>query len=481
MLFGDYLAEMNLVRRALELRKHPELGYEQTFLLHVRIAAKAIKAKRPKIITNAGALNPKGCAERVAQILAEEGITGMKVAYVEGDNLLPRMDELKAKGETFYHLEDDTRLLSSWHLEPASANAYVGAKGIYEALCAGADIVIAGRCTDASPVIGAAAWYHGWRWDNYDALAGALLAGHCVECGSYVTGGNSSGFKSIDKYYDFSMGIAEIEHDGTFVVTKQPGLNGVVNSVTVRSQILYEIQGNTYLNPDVQGVIDDIKVTDLGGDRVLVSGVRGLPPPETTKAAICAVAGWQAETMVFATGLDIQEKFDSLRTQINNHMSKLPASQPKFDVFDMTQYGVAKADPDTEAEGTAMMRIFAQARDINAFGPVKNLMSFINPEGLGHFPGFQWQMDIRTCTPAPYMEYWPGRVKQKHIELTVSFVGSDRRIVVPAVQETAPVRPQADYDNSQAFDPAGYGPTTRGPLGWVVHARSGDKGGSGLV
>jgi hypothetical protein len=442
--------------------------------MHLRIAAKAIGAKRPKVITNAGALNPKGCAEQVSKILKEEGID-MKVAYVEGDNLLPRMDELRAKGETFYHLEDSNRLLSSWHLEPASANAYVGARGIYEALKAGADIVIAGRCTDASPVIAAAAWYHNWSWDNYDALAGALLAGHCVECGAYVTGGNSSGFRAIKhKYYNFSMGIAEIEKDGTFVITKQKTLNGVVTSTTVRSQILYEIQGNVYLNPDVQAIIDDIKVTDLGSDRVIVTGVRGLPPPETTKAAICAVAGYQAESMVFATGLDIQEKFDTLRLQINTHLAKQPV---QFDVFDMTQYGVAQQDPKSEAEGTAMMRIFAQARDIKAFGPVRNLAAFINPDGLGHFPGFQWQMDMRTCTPVPFMEYWPGRVKQKHIQLSYSFVGSDKKVLVPQVHETAPVQPQADYD-AKPFNASAYGPTTRGPLGWVVHARSGDKGGS---
>lgn len=289
--------------------------------MHLRIAAKAIAAKRPKILTNAGGLNPKACAEQVAKILKEEGIHDMKVAYVEGDNLLPRMEELKAKGETFFHLEDDNRLLDSWNLEPASCNAYVGARGIYEALCAGADIVIAGRCTDASPVIAGAAWWHNWGWDNYNALAGALLAGHCVECGSYVTGGNSSGFRAImDTYYDFSMGIAEINNDGTFVVTKQPNLNGVVNSVTVRSQILYEIQGNVYLNPDVQAIIDKITVKDIGKDRVLVSGVTGLPPPETTKAAICGLAGYQAETMLFATGLDIDEKF-AVHKKVNPHQA----------------------------------------------------------------------------------------------------------------------------------------------------------------
>lgn len=185
------------------------------------MAAKAIAKNKPKIITNAGALNPKKLATLVSELLKSEGID-LKVAYVEGDNLINRIDELSAKGETFYHLENDNKFLNTWDLKPASANAYVGARGIYEALKAGADIIISGRCTDASPVIAAAAWYHDWSWDDYNALAGALLAGHCIECGAYCTGGNSSGFLAIkDSYYNMTMGIAEINKDGTFIVTKR--------------------------------------------------------------------------------------------------------------------------------------------------------------------------------------------------------------------------------------------------------------------
>lgn len=215
------LTSQNLATRALELRKCPDLGYEQSFLHHLRIAAPAIKQTRPKILTNAGALNPRGLAEKVARLLRDEGLSDLKVAYVEGDNIIDRLDELRAAGEDLHHLEDSSRRLDSWPLKPASANAYVGARGIVAALRAGADIVISGRCTDASPVIGAAAWWYNWSWDNYDALAGALLAGHCIECGAYVTGGNSSGFKGIKDYYNFSMGIAEIEANGTFVITKR--------------------------------------------------------------------------------------------------------------------------------------------------------------------------------------------------------------------------------------------------------------------
>ncbi|CAK9780224.1 DUF1446-domain-containing protein [Cutaneotrichosporon oleaginosum] len=484
ILFGDYLAEMNLAWRALELRKHPHLGYESGFLSHLKLALPAIKANRPKILTNAGALNPKGLAEETAKILSEAGID-LKVAYVEGDNLIHRLDELKAAGETFYHLEDDERHLKGWEHEGgiASANAYVGARGVYEALKAGADVIISGRCTDASPIIAAAAWYHGWEWTNYDALAGALLAGHCIECGAYVTGGNSSGFKKyLSHYYNFSMGIAEINADGSFVVTKEKSKdgkwNGVVNDVTVRSQILYEIQGNVYLNPDVQALIDDITVTDQGNDRVLVTGVRGVAPPPTTKAAICGVAGYQAEALVFATGLDVEEKFEALKLQIRQFMGD---NVRNFTTWDMTQYGIAKADADEEALATAMMRIFAQAKTLDAFGPTKSLRGFVNPEGLGHFPGFQSQMDMRTTEPMPYIEYWPGRVQQKHLPLKVTFVGSSKTIDVPPVDITEPLVPQKDYDSKEPLQAGAYGETTRGPLGWIVHARSGDKGGNANV
>lgn len=228
-------------------------------------------------------------------------------------------------------------------------------------------------------------------------MANALTRVLPQECGAYVTGANTSGFKAIkDEYFNFAMGIAEISADGTFVITKQPrsnGFNGVVDVPQVTSQILYEIQNNVYLNPDVQGIIDDIKVEKIGTDRVRVTGVRGIAPPDTTKAAVCAVAGYQAETSFFATGLDVEEKFDTVRLQLKNNLPK--ATMDKFTTFDVTQYGVAAKDPESEALATATLRIVAQAKDVEAFGPHKSLMALIHTEGLGHYPGFMSQMDMR--------------------------------------------------------------------------------------
>jgi hypothetical protein len=256
-------------------------------------------------------------------------------------------------------------------------------------------------------------------------------------------------------------------------------MNGVVTDVTVRSQILYEIQGNVYLNPDVQALIDDIRVTDLGRNRVRVDRVKGVAPPETTKVGICGVAGYQAECWVAATGLDIADKFEVMRRQI---FENLGDKIKEFDVFDLTQYGVPKENARTEAEGTAMLRVMAQAKSMDAFGPAGHLLPLVNPDGLGHFPGFQWQMDSRTCIPVPFMEYWPARVHVKHLPLTVRFVGSIMKIPVDPIApaDTKPVVKQRDYDPA-AFDAGKWGPTTPGPLGWVVHARSGDKGGNANV
>ncbi|TXT06008.1 hypothetical protein VHUM_03769 [Vanrija humicola] len=489
ILFGDYLAEMNIAWQALAIKADPTAGYEAIFLQHLRTAAKTIAANKQRVLTNAGALNPKGLAEAVAALLKEEGVS-LKVAYVQGDNILARLPELVAKGETFHHLESDDRHLADWKLKDRilSANAYVGARGVRAALEAGADIVITGRVTDASPVIAAAAWWHNWGWDEYDKLAGGLLAGHCIECGAYVTGGNSSGFLAYkDEYYDIVMGIAEIEASGEFVITKQtprPGQwNGVVNDVTVRSQILYEIQGNVYLNPDVQALLDTMTVRNEGPDRVRVAGVTGIAPPDTTKIAICAMAGYQAEAVVYACGLDVEEKFDTLKLQITHSLGGREAIDKRFTTFDMTQYGVAAKDATTEAAATAMLRIFAQAESLDAFGPARSLKTMINPEGLGHFPGFHFPLTHTDMTPVPYIEYWPGRVRQHHIPLTVGFVGSEKVLHVPAARadQTRAVLRSDDYDAAEKLVPSQWGTTTRGPIGLVVHARSGDKGGNANV
>jgi hypothetical protein len=231
--------------------------------------------------------------------------------------------------------------LSEWTKPILSANAYLGAGGIVAALRAKADIVVCGRVADASLIVGAAAWWHDWSQDDFDPLAQALLAGHAIECGGYVTGGNCGAFKdefAKGNFCNFSPPIAEIGSRGEVVITKVQGSNnGFVNEHTVKHQLLYEIQGNIYLNSDVQADITNLTVTQVGKDRVQVSGVKGYAPPETTKVAICGLGGYEATVFIGATGPDITEK---KMTIINTLKRTFPDLDKRFTTFVVEQYGV---------------------------------------------------------------------------------------------------------------------------------------------
>ncbi|KAF9042787.1 DUF1446-domain-containing protein [Hymenopellis radicata] len=479
ILFGDYLAEVNIARLALDRSQDPTKGYEMRFFRQFCDAVDVIVEKRLRVVTNAGGLNPSALAEACDKLLKSRGYQEMKVAAVTGDDVLPFISSLTTDGEHFPHLEDQ-RPLASWGLKPISANAYCGARAIVGALDAGADIIITGRVTDASPVIAASQWWHGWSWNAYDRLAGALLAGHCIECGPYCTGGNFSGFKSLgaERCIDLAFPIAEVSADGTFIITRpeQGNFNGVVTIDTVRSQMLYELQGNIYLNPDVQGILNDVQVQEVGRDRVRVFNVKGAAPPDTTKVAICAVGGHQAEQWVCATGLDIKEKFANVELHVKAHLGE---KINEFNVFDFTQYGVPQEDPSTEALGTAMLRIFAQAPKLEAFSHFDNMLQLAFVEGLGHFPGMHFNLDTRICLPKPYIEYWPALMNIKYLTNQYQFVGAESAVAVTGPSQiTAPLR-QSNYDSTgKELDSSVVLETVRGPLGWIVHARSGDKGGN---
>lgn len=275
--------------------QHP--GYEATAWEGLQMSMDAINSKRIKVAINGGALNPRGLAEKVAALIRDKGYD-LSVAYVTGDDLLPAVVGLHNMPTTtpsdpwpLQHLDsiihDDSNgkhdkvahilppsFLGTTDQPPAhivSANAYLGARGIVTAFQRGADIVIAGRVSDASPVI-AAAWYW-WSWSatDYDALAGSLVAGHLIECSAYVTGGNFAGFAEeeygLETFLEPGFPIAEVSGDGSCVVTKHEGTGGVVNEDTVRCQLLYELQGNVYLHSDSKAVLDGVKVEEVARDR----------------------------------------------------------------------------------------------------------------------------------------------------------------------------------------------------------------------
>ncbi|KAF9261415.1 DUF1446-domain-containing protein [Marasmius fiardii PR-910] len=476
-IFADYLAELNIPWRALEMIDNPELGYEKPALIQLgwMTAAEEIVKKGIKVVHDGGALNPYGLYKATKELLTKKGLGDVKVAWVEGDNVkeVVKASLASESEENFLpHLDIQGLDLKLAVKDVLSANAYIGMQGIVAALNAGAQIVICGRCCDASPLMGLSAWWHGWSETDYDKLAGALVAGHITECGPYVTGGNFCGFKAVpnlDKIPGYP--IAEVAADGTAVITKHEGTYGAVTVDTVTAQLVYEIQGPKYLNPDVVALLENIRIEQVGKDRVKVHGVKGMPPPPTTKLAVCSLAGYQSENDLYAVGLDIQEKIDLQRAQILGQVDR-----SRYTTISIEPHGVPKEDPETQNEATVTIRHFVQAPTKEAITDFWKTVSSIIMAG---YAGLHSNLDSRSMMPKPYVEFFPALIPQNKIQLKVHI--DDHIIPVSSVSVTEPFTGQESYPPKVITDLDSLGPVTRAPLGKIVCARSGDKAGNANV
>ncbi|KAI0126979.1 duf1446 domain-containing protein [Xylariales sp. AK1849] len=471
IITADYLAEVNIAWLALEQSKDPSKGYEPNFLKQLdKESAEIIAEKKIKLIHNGGALNPKGLAEATEKLLESYGVS-LKVAFVEGDNVLGSLAELRAQGKTV-HLDTAGRDLSMVTGHVLTCNAYIGMGGVVAALEAGADIIICGRCCDASPVMGAAAWWHGWSESSFDELSGALIAGHCIECGCYATGGNFSGHKSISNNWNQGYPVAEIYQDGTFDIFLQDGARGLVSRDTITAQLVYEIQGPSYLNPDVIADITNANIQNTGKNRVHVSGFTGSPPPPTTKLAICYNSGYQCELSLYAVGLDVAEKLAALQSQIDQNVP----NKSDYTVLRIDQYGVPQPDAPSQALATCQLRLFAQAEKPETLA---TLGSAVGGYGLGGFCGMHSSMDFRTLVPKPLISYEPFRIPYSELKIRANLGG--KVLDVPAPSKTEAFAGQKLLEAQMTYEAGKYGPTKRSPLGHIVHARSGDKGSNANV
>lgn len=439
----------------------PDLGYEPHFLEQLAwnggAAARLVAEKRIKIVHDGGALNPRGLAEKVQAYLKSQNISTLKVAWVSGDDLT---EQVRKGNGSYQHLDIKGKAMSGKNDKLLAANAYTGQSGIIAALKAGADIVICGRCCDASPVMGLASWWHGWKTDEYDKLAGSLMAGHLIECGGYTTGGNYCGAQEIPKQFRAGYPIAEISTDGTAIITKPDNTNGAVTIDTVKAQFLYEIQGSRYLNPDVIAQIDYAKLEELSPNRIHLSGITGIPPPPTTKLAICLRGGYQAELSAYCAGLDIEAKVNMMKTQVLRELD--PAD---YTTMDITAYGTAAKDPTSQAAATVQIRHFVQAETTEAIDKFKKAIFY---NGMQGYCGLHLAMDWRTVEPKPFVRYFPALVNQSIIPLSVNFVGevASKAITVPPLQDFGqPFQGQISYETSNPLDLSSFGPTTRRPLG----------------
>ncbi|GAA2073021.1 DUF1446 domain-containing protein [Aeromicrobium halocynthiae] len=447
-LTGDYLAELTMLILGKDRMKDPATGYAKTFVRQMHDAMGLAKERGVRVVTNAGGLNPAGLADRLREIASEQGLD-LRVAHVEGDDLRERAEEL-GFGQV------------------VTANAYLGAFGIAAALDAGADVVVTGRVTDASVVMGPAIHAHGWGRDDLDALAGALVAGHVIECGTQATGGNFSGFRDLDLTRPLGFPIAEVDADGSSVISKHAGSGGAVTVDTVTAQLVYEIQGTDYLNPDVVAHLDTVELAPDGQDRVRISGVRGSAPPATTKVCLNLLGGFRNGVEVLLTGLDVEPKAAWVRRQVEQALQSDPPGElvwtlDRTDVF----------DPPSQAAATSVLRCTAKSGRPEPVGRAFS-DAFVNI-ALASIPGF-----TLTAPPGrgePFGVYRPAYVPQDEVPHVVVHADG-RREEIPAPSSTVE---SSDVEPVATWTVPDLGPTESRPLGELVHARSGDKGGDANV
>ena len=464
VLTGDYLAELTMtILYNQRMQRGEEHGYVGTFLKQFKDVALACQERGIKIVTNAGGLNPASMARKVEEIIEELGLN-LKVAYIDGDDLIPRMDELNQEGEQLKNIEKDIPLFN-YEKKPVTANAYFGAWGIKEALDKGADVVVCPRVTDAAVVIGPAAWKYNWSRDNYDALSGALAAGHIIECGAQATGGNYSFFQEVPSFSNMGYPIAEIFEDGSFTITKHPNTGGLVSVGTVTAQLLYEIGSPAYMNPDVISHFDTLKITQESKDRVHVSGCRGSSAPKTHKVCINLAGGFRNGTEILLTGLDIEEKAKLVTDSIFENVG----GKEQFDKVDIQLHRTDKENPDSNEQAQASLRISVMSQNPDLVGRLFNAK--IVELGLANLPGWTGRGGIPS---GHYIEYWPALIDSKFIKEKVHFEGEITDVLPTSQMELEEIYYQKEpYENDLPETKE----TKKINFGRLFGTRSGDKGG----
>ena len=463
ILTGDYLAELTMALLFGMKMKKPETGYVPTFLKQMEQVMGECLDRGIRVVSNAGGLNPQGLAKELKKIADTLGLHP-KIACIEGDDLMGRLADLQEKGEEFIHLDKGISLKEAGAM-PISANAYMGGWGVAESLAQGADIVVGGRLADASVVMGPAAWWFGWQRQDWDKLAGAAVAGHIIECGAQATGGNYSFIEEVPSFLNVGYPIAEIFADGSFVITKHPGTGGLVSVDTVKAQLLYEVRGPKYLTPDVAARFDTIEISQEGPDRTKITGVKGEPPPATTKVCINNAGNYRNSMTIVLTGLDIEKKAKIFEDALFDSLG----GRGKFAVENVQLIRSDKEDPKTNDEAFAYLRVSVMDPDAKKVG---KFSAKIVELGLANIPGF-----TATAPPTkggPAIIHWPTLISTKHIQQKVMV--DEKVVMVDSVlpDPSAPV-PAA---KKITIPPMPVGKMIRMPLGRVFATRSGDKGGN---
>jgi hypothetical protein len=462
VLTGDYLAELTMTILERQ-RARTGRGYVSTFVKQMEMVLGECLAQKIKIVSNAGGLDPHGLADELAQVARRLGLSP-RIAVVSGDDLTARIPQLLAEGQRFTHLDKQIDLGAA-QVHVLSANAYLGGWGIAEALARGADVVVTGRVTDAALVVGPAAWRFGWRRDDWDRLAGAVIAGHIIECGPQACGGNYAFGDEVTDWHALGFPIAELHDDGSFVITKHPGTGGIVNVGTVTAQLLYEIEGARYFNPDVIARFDSVTLTQEGPDRVRGTGARGEPAPPTLKVALNHAGGFRNSMTIRLAGLDIDKKAricESLLVYACGDKSQ-------FDDWQIRLRRSDREDPRHNDEAIAYLTLTVKSKEAARVG--KAFAARVVELSLSSVAGHSITHPPEDATP--FSVYWPALIDAAKVEQRVT-LEQDSWLVAhtPAPWQPLTLPPPelpSLPENATLFSV---------PLGRAFGARSGDKGGN---
>ena len=461
VLTGDWLAELTMY--ILHKTRGRSGGYARTFLRELEEVLPTCVERGITVVSNAGGLQPEGLAAAVTELGRRQGLD-VHVASVSGDDIAPRLHELRAGGEKFVNL--DTGEVLPADAPVVTANAYLRARPIADALAAGAQVVVTGRVTDAALVVGPALHAFGWSDGDLDAIAGAVVAGHVIECGAQCCGGNYAFFEEVPNREHIGFPLAEVYGDGSSVITKHPGTGGLVTVGTVTAQLLYEIGGPRYLSPDAVARFDSIRLSQEGPDRVRIAPVRGEAPPDTLKVTANLDAGWRNAMTLALTGARVVEK---ARFAAEAVWAGVPGGQAGFAETAEDLSG------DLSGGGMAYLRLAVRGDDEKAVG--RAFSGAVIETSLSSYPG-----TFFTSAPSGAQgvaRYWPTTVNAAAVTPHIECDG-----------QPVPATPVATFDRGAAAEPRAHAVSaTAGrqdqiavntvvvPLWVLVGARSGDKGG----
>lgn len=464
-LTGDYLAELTMAILYKTKLKRPDGGYAHTFLKQMEEVMGLCLDKNIRVVVNAGGLNPAGLAKALTELASTLQLQPT-IAYIEGDDLMPRLQELQRNGVAFRHIDNGLNLKDSGML-PVSANAYLGCWGIVEALNQRADIVVTGRVADTSLVMGPAAHHFRWEKDNWDALAGAAAAGHIIECSGQATGGNYSNFAEVATFKNLGFPIAEVFADGSSIITKHPETGGLVNVGTVTSQLFYEVSAPEYITPDVVAHFDTLEVKEVEEDRVSLSGTKGSPATNTSKVTVNCHAGFQNSMKLYIAGLDIEQKVAILKQGILDSFG----GEGVFGHLEFQYFPTHKDNPSSHEEALAQLHVSVFDQDIQKAGKFFNAR--VIELALSTVPGIFWGDALGPAKPR--IVHFPTLINKKYLQQQV-FIGGTQVTVDEMVPKSEGLQlvkefPQLDFsfENEEMVSIH---------LGRLYAARSGDKGGN---